>query len=219
MKTAGLFFFFLLIGAGLTFFYLTSNAKKEVAKPKKTLPVQTSKFSLESAPTQSLRGNISSLSGEIRWLSRTATESALISTPQKIQQGELIQTGKDGKVSIIFPSISFKLAKNTELEFIQALPFDFVVSQPSGAVEYTNQNANIPLSIRSMHLLMRLTSGKLTVRIDDEEGQIIVDTIEGEVTVAFNDADNITQTLAIPEDQRLTFDDETRTLKKKSLTL
>lgn len=218
MKTLGLFFLFLVIGTGVTFFFLTSNTKKEIAKPKRTLPVQTSKFSLESAPSQSIRGNISSISGEVRWLSRTATESAPITTPQKIQQGELLHTGDNGTVTIIFPNLSIQQAINTELEFMQALPVDFVVSQTTGSADYSNQSTTTPLSIRSMHLLIRLGLGKLSVTVDDEDGEVIVDTLQGAITLAFNDNDNVTQTFTIPENQRLTFDDERRTLTKKSLT-
>src|SRR5260370_25910131 len=73
----------------------------------------SSHFSLKKAPSESLVGHIASMSGEVLWESRIATQSSPLSAPQAIQQGEEVDTGKDGLGSISFyNTLTFTLSNN-----------------------------------------------------------------------------------------------------------
>ena len=50
-------------------------------------PLATLSFSLETAPSESLRGTIVSLSGDVGWQSRISTQAAQITKSMQIQQG------------------------------------------------------------------------------------------------------------------------------------
>ena len=49
---------------------------------------QTTNFSLENAPIDSLRGEITEMAGDIFWQSRTATTPAELTDKITVQQGE-----------------------------------------------------------------------------------------------------------------------------------
>ena len=59
-------------------------------------------FSVANAPSQSLSGDITSMSGNVAWQSRTADYATLINSPVKIRQGEAISTYENGKAVIRF---------------------------------------------------------------------------------------------------------------------
>ena len=60
--------------------------------------VKLSRFSLEKAPSQSLVGTMTLMSGEVEYTNRLATESAKLNSAIDIQQGENLSTGSDGRI-------------------------------------------------------------------------------------------------------------------------
>jgi len=64
--------------------------------------IDTIIYSLEDPPSESLRGQIATMSGEIYWQGRIATESSQIFDPQEILQGESVSIKKDSDLTIEF---------------------------------------------------------------------------------------------------------------------
>jgi hypothetical protein len=173
--------------------------------------VKLSRFSLEKAPSASLVGAITSMEGEVMHEERLATESAKISTPIPIQQGESLSTGVDGKVILTFEKATeLTISSETKVGIIQTLPADLVFSQNTGSVEYIKL-ANIPVSVRSYHLLIK-NDGDVTVSVDTDSPKPIVTVVvnSGSATVAFNNKENISQVLTVEEGHTLSFNDGTR---------
>lgn len=210
MKNVVLFITFLLVGFVLTFFLIYKNTSQKVITPQVKISQEPSKFSLEDAPSTSLHGDITLLSGEVKWQSRTATESSIITLKQKVQQGESLETGKTGKVSVAFPGMLFQLSPTTKLTIIQALPTSMVVEQPSGEIEYQASSSAV-LGIRTSPILLESHGGNFSVAIDDGDGTVTISVTSGGVTAAYNDNDNVSTVQKIGKDEVLTFDPSTRT--------
>lgn len=173
--------------------------------------VKLSRFSLEKAPSASLVGVIKSMEGEVMHEERLATESAKINIPIPIQQGESLSTGVDGKIILTFEKAAeLTISSETKVGIIQTLPADLVFSQSTGSVNYVKL-ANIPVSVRSYHLLIK-NDGDITVSVDTDFPKPIITVIvnSGSVTVAYNDKENISQVLTVDEGQTLSFNDGTR---------
>lgn len=169
-------------------------------------PLATSPFSLNVAPSESLRGTIVSLSGDIGWQSRVATEPARIAKPMQIQQGEEIKTLETGEATVVFSNIvNLTIHPKTEISFIQTLPTNILIGQNSGTTEYTKLNTN-PLSVKSLDLLTKINQGSIVVSVsEDDEPYIIIDVKSGSVTVGYNDIDYITQVLDVASGNQVLF--------------
>jgi len=102
-------------------------------------------FSIENAPSQTLSGKIASMSGSVAWQLRTADYATLINSPVKLNNKEkqfpLMKTEK--RLSI-FPQSEHDVFPNTQVNFIQTLPANFVIEQKQGISTYT-KNGNIPV--------------------------------------------------------------------------
>jgi hypothetical protein len=171
--------------------------------------VKFSRFSLEKAPSQSLVGLISSMSGDVEYESRIATEAAKINSPVPIQQGENLTTGTDGKLVLIFEKAAeINISPDTSVSIIQTLPADLVFSQSTGVSEYVKL-ASIPVSIRSRHLLIE-NAGDITVSVDKIKPVITVSVNSGSATFAYNNINNISKVLTLEAGKTLTFNDGTR---------
>src|SRR4051812_49173847 len=121
MKRFFLFFFALLTGIALYAGYKTYLVKPKPIIKKPAL--KPSKFSLERAPEVSVLGIMKDLSGYVSVQSRIATESARIVAPVPLQQGERVETGTDGKVTIQLPGASdMILSPESSLELVQTIP-------------------------------------------------------------------------------------------------
>ena len=168
-------------------------------------------FSLEKAPTDSLTGEIASISGKVAWQSRIAPVAILINSTTKLQQGEEVDTYNDGTAAINFPEVAtMSASSNTEVNFIQTLPENFVVWQKQGAVDYS-KIGEIPTSIVALNLLINMDSGDCSISIDKDTSKVTVAVKTGSVTAAFNDLDNNTNVVSIKSGKTYIFDDNTRT--------
>lgn len=200
----------LVVAAATVIGYRTYQAA-QVPPAKKTLP-PTSHFSLAKAPSDSITGIITNLTGKVSWESRTATQSAEITTPYPmIEQGELLTTDKKGKTTVSFPSIgSVTMFPQTTVSFIQTLPLNFVVEQPEGEAAYTKTGV-VPISVRSMHLLINQNSGTMDISADKDLERIRISIAEGTATVAYNDLDLVSHVETVEQGTVYVFDDDTRT--------
>ncbi len=170
---------------------------------------QTS-FSLQKAPTESLQGKIATFSGIIKWQSRMATEAARVNLPTFIQQGEQIETDYTGKLTIEFPGVSLiKISPDSQINFAQTLPANIVLVQSKGSVQYQKLGKE-NISARVLHLLIQQTSGDMIVSISKDKPHITINIKKGEATIAYNDAENISQEVTINEGKQLIFNDLTR---------
>lgn len=208
MKSFLLFSLSLILGTGVAIFILTQTTTRHVSKPKKDMTPLSSKFSLKNAPSLSLRGTISALSGDVFWQSRTATEAATITSLPYLQQGEELITSTSGKVTVhLANNCIIRLQPRTHLNFVQTLPQSMVIELKKGDVTVT-KNCSSPFSLKSLHLLTQINQGESTFSLDDEEGIVSVEVHEGNITVAFNDSDNVSNILDVEAGQTLIFDDE-----------
>ncbi|HLD01986.1 MAG TPA: hypothetical protein VJC10_03870 [Patescibacteria group bacterium] len=170
---------------------------------------KASSFSSDKVPSDSLAGNIVTLSGEVAWQSREATTPAKISSVRPIQQGEVLKTAT-GSATVNFEnSAKLIISPNSEIEFAQTLPANFVFVQNMGTIEY-NRLGKIPLSVRVMHLLIEQDLGDIMVSLDKDKRTVTVDVNNGKITAVFNDLEYNSKLFHVSEGQKLIFDDKTR---------
>lgn len=215
-----LFIFLLYFAAGLllVFFYFRNSLFLSSQKQTSLLQQISIKpqFSLENAPTDSLRGAIVTLSGQVFWKSRTASESAQIFQPQQVQQGEAVETKKEGFANIeIAEGLIILMSQNSMLDFIQTLKTNFLLQQNFGAISYVKSNY-IPLTIRIDNLIIKLGSGELNAVSDINGTQITLELARGRATLAYNDNNFVTQIVEMADQETIVFDKEEKTIKRKS---
>jgi hypothetical protein len=208
MKKLFLFLVSITTGAAVVIFGYLWDAPRNSQFLKPFFPKTL--FSVENAPSQTLSGKIASMSGSVAWQSRTADYATLINSPVKLQQGEAISTYENGKATINFPAIgNMTFSPNTQVNFIQTLPANFVVEQKQGISTYT-KNGNIPVSIRALDLLINLEEGNCTVSVDKDSANITVTVNSGSIKVAFNDINNNTNIVTINEGEQYLFNNNTK---------
>ena len=192
---------------------------KTADKPNKSLEVRptvtplvqgTSGFSLEEAPSQSLRGVITNFSGDVWYLGRSATESTkLASNGIKVQQGEKYTTGSNSNLSIDFKNaVSVKLDQESEVDIIQTIPFNIVFSQSKGKAQYKT-NGKYPITVRTSYLLTQI-NGEAVIERDPDKPIVTVFIKSGDATTAYNDLNYKSTVVNISEGQMFTFDYGTR---------
>jgi len=215
IKNIFLFIISILIGvtAVISGYLWVAPRDSQILKPffPKTL------FSIENAPSKSLSGKLASLSGNVSWQSRTANYATLITSSVKLQQGEEINVQNNGKAVMDFPQVAtITASSNTQINFIQTLPANFVVEQKQGLSVY-DKNGDIPVSVRALDLLINIEKGTCTVSVDKDTSDIIVTVNSGSVAVAFNDTGNNTNILTINQGKEYLFNNDTKLGKIKSL--
>ncbi len=206
MKTA-FFFLYALVGGFILvgLYFRFTGVKKPNVEIK--IPFIGSQFSLENAPSESLKGKIISMSGEVNWLSRVATESSKLANNTQLQQGESVMTGSEGNIKIQFGNAAeINLLPKTQIDIIQTLPDNIVFNQASGSALF-KKTANYPLSVRALHLLVE-TENSVTISIDNSIVTLKSDL--GNSKAAFNDLNNESQVITVTEGSRYTFNDDTR---------
>lgn len=207
-------FFWALLFAGIGFsalmiFLEVSWWAPKVNIPKVTGVLNLSNFSLVNAPKESLRGTITSMTGEVKWESRIATEAAKITVPITVQQGESLSTGEAGTLSLLFDkNLQIDFSPKTEIGIIQTLPADLVFFQKSGTADYKKLSTT-PVSIRALHLLIE-NGGQVMISVDGEVGVVTLNVVSGTSTVAYNDINNISRVLEVDAGKKLIFNDDTR---------
>lgn len=153
---------------------------------KKDRSFEPTHFSLEQAPSDSIKGQITSMTGEIWWQSRTATEPAELKKAIEIQQGEILIASESGNLTVEFsPAATVSLFPETQIEIVQTLPLNLVFNQSKGVGQYKSAGVN-QLTIRSLNLIVNLADGLLVVDTDEETGQIILGLKTGKAKVAYN---------------------------------
>jgi len=206
-----LFLVAFILGLIAAFFYSYWKTNKVTIAPvtKKTVQKKSS-FSIEEPPKNSVKGTIESISGSVKWESRIATAPSEIIKPVKISQGEVLETSEDGEATIIFKDIaSIVLSSESKLSIIQTLPANFVFDQKSGSVSY-EKLGETPISVRALHMLTKINSGKITLSIDSETGEITIDAKKGSAQIGFNNIDNVSTVVDIEKGEKLIYNDETR---------
>jgi hypothetical protein len=191
---------FLLVVLGYLWF---SPQNSELIKP--FFP--TTKFSLENAPTQSLVGNIATISGNVVWLSRTATFATPINSPIKIQQGEEVDTKANGNIIIEFLNhAAISIMPNTQINFIQTLPANIVLEQKKGKAIYKENPTGVPLSVVDSNILIDI-KGIVVIANDSKTPDITVSVEEGSAKVAYVDLENNSNVLNLKSGQKYVFND------------
>ena len=202
----------ILIVAAVAYFGFTKMENKEntILSPLVEMTTkEISSFSIEKAPTESLRGEIVSMTGKIEWQDRVATEAAKLLTPTIIQQGEKLITGKESSLSLRFSDACLvEFLEKTEVEIIQTLPEHIVFLHTTGTARYI-KTGNYPVSVRVKHLLVE-NDGQMTVSIDSEESIITLNLKTGKAIVAFNDIDYQSHEVLITAGETFEFNDDTR---------
>lgn len=175
-------------------------------------------FSLEKAPVDTLSGEVASISGKIAWQSRIAPVAILINSPTKLQQGEEVDSYNDGNAFIDFPKVgTIVISPNTQINFIQTLPQNFVVWQKQGSANYEKNGEN-PVSVIALDLLVNIGSGtSCLVVLDKDTANVIVTVKSGSITAAFNDSDNNTNVVSVKAGHEYFFDDGSKTGRIKVL--
>jgi hypothetical protein len=215
MKQSVLFLCCITVGSITTYLLLSNRTQKTISHtPEKQ--THSPSFSVENAPKDSLRGSIASLSGDVTWISRTATDEAALRPTTRLQQGESITTGKNGRVTITMNSCSFTLSPDSKINIIQTLPISLVIEQLTGEVTYTN-HCLIPLSVRSGELIVSLENGEMKLSIDEKSSIITLFTIQDTAIAAYNDTKQKSTVIPIPVNTLLTFDPDSRSSTSKKI--
>jgi hypothetical protein len=175
----------------------------------KTQTTSAPSFSIENAPSESIKGKITEMQGEISWQSRTATEASKIDSPIDIKQGEKLVTGEKSSLSLeLADACTVDLLEKTELEIVQTLPANIVFSQTGGQAEYL-KTGNYPISVRLKSLLVQI-DGDLMVTFDPDMSIIKLSLKSGNAIVAYNDLYYVSHELNIKSGQTLSFNYDTR---------
>ena len=180
-----------------------SNIIQTVTKPS---------YTIENAPSDSISGTITALNGNVDFQSRIATEAATISIPYPaIEQGEMLQTEENATTAVTFrDTAAIQIDPKTEIDFVQTLPINFVLSQASGSA-LIKKTGSVPISIRALHLLVKQNSGELGIGVDTDNGLVNLNIVTGSVTVAYNDTELVSHEFDLASGKRFTFNDLTRT--------
>jgi hypothetical protein len=166
-------------------------------------------FSIENAPSESIKGLVTQMNGNVFWESRTATEASQIKSAITLQQGEEVQTGENGNVDIQFPKeVSIRIEPKTQIDFVQTLPINFVASIASGSAEF-KKLSNVPVTIRTYHLLTKV-DGAMSVNVDETKEIIRIKVISGSITTAFNDRNLDSHVANFNSPREIIFNDLTR---------
>jgi hypothetical protein len=191
--------------------YKTENIQNVIiVTPKSEASNQiTSSFSLENAPSESLKGIISTMSGEIDWTDRVATEASKIPSPVTIQQGEELSTGVKSSLSLVFPEVcTVKFSQSTDIQIIQTLPANIVFAQISGTGEYTKTDSE-PTSVKALNLLANI-DGDAVITINQLKPVVTLTVKSGTATVAYNDLKYVSHEVTISAGHTYTFNSGTR---------
>lgn len=171
--------------------------------------VKVSRFSLDKAPSESLVGTISSMSGEIGYEARTATESAKINSPVSVQQGESLSTGSDGSLTLNFKdAANINIESDSGINIIQTLPADLVFQQTIGSVEYIKLWA-LPVSIRVGHLIVE-DAGDIKISFTKDSPVTTLIVVNGNATVAYNNINDVSRVVNVKTGQTLKFNEGNR---------
>lgn len=171
---------------GIIFFLLGATVALGIFFAKREPNFEPTKFSLDQAPSDSIKGQIINMTGEIWWQSRTATEPAQLKDTISVQQGEIWIASESGNLTIEFaPAATITLFPKTKIEIVQTLPLNLVFNQIQGITQYQAFGSS-PVTIRSLNLIVNLEDGLLVVDTDEATGAIILGLKTGRAKVGYN---------------------------------
>ncbi len=198
------------VGIVLVLSYVKITTAQETQQYETPLSQKQAVFSLDNPPSDSLIGNIATMSGIIDWQSRAATEPAKLHTPVQIEQGELLQTEDTGAATVQFTNCcSLIVSPDTQVNFVQTLPANVVIGQPSGTVEYSVTNS-IPLAVRSLDLLININTGNVIFSVSKTQPFISVYVKKGSMQASFNDLNYNSTVIPVTAGETFYFNDTTR---------
>ncbi len=206
-----LFFVFgAAIALGLFFRKNHSVPQSVITIGKKEPNFEPTKFSLDEAPSDSIRGNITNLSGDIWYQSRTATEPAQLTEGIPVQQGETWIASDAGKLTVNFnPALTLSLFPKTHVEIIQALPVNLVFKHDQGVGQYQVSGAN-PVTVRSLNLIANVNEGLFVIDTDPETGTIILSLKTGSAKIGYNSASFDSKVWSLEPGDVFTYNSNTR---------
>lgn len=209
MRLIVIFLFFLLVGFGSIFVYAYSQHKQNILfNSNSTI---TTKFSLQNAPEDSLKGIIASMSGIVNWQPRTATQAIRLHSPRKIQQGEELGTGKNSGASMVIQNAEEIIeSSNSYINFIQMLPINIVIAQSAGTVFYGGTGAS-SMTVRTLDLITSIDRALAIISFDKSGSTVTVKVQKGSVTEGYIDSDGDSATVTVAAGQQFVFDDTTQT--------
>jgi hypothetical protein len=208
MKWFFIFILFFIVGVGLVIGYTYWNHQN----PFNVLPSPiTTKFSLENAPEDSLKGTIASMSGTVNWQSRTAGHSVRLQSPRMIQQGEELSTGKNSIVRVVVQKAEEIIEfPDSHITFIQMLPINVVISQDAGSVFYENTGLSA-MTVKTLDLVTSVNRAWVTISLDQSTDTVTVTPQKESVTEGYLDSEGNSNTVIIKAGQQFVFDDTTQT--------
>lgn len=182
----------------------------------KSLPSVTPTYSLnpkalvETPPGLSQEGIITKLTGNVMFEARGESEYSPITEPQAVHQGDQISTAENSTVNISFGENStISISENSELFIIQSLMNQFVLSQQTGSITYTN-NTDSPFTVRSNAMIVELNNGSMKIVQDEENETIRITLQKGTAEIAYNNATYVSQRVSIQEGDVFLFDIDKR---------
>jgi hypothetical protein len=207
-----------LIGAGLSILYvqvvpLTDDTTLYSESD------QVKSYDSSQAPPEALQGSVTYMDGEVMWQSRSATEAATLYGSTSILQGEEVETGEDGEITILFDNDTLiDIFSESSVSFTQTLPANIVITHRRGEVEYSQDKSTHPLSVRVGHLLVRLHSGIMSITFDEiknEDDEIVESLVtvrvrKGSATTAYNSLEYETNYTKLNEGESLLYNNISR---------
>jgi hypothetical protein len=162
-------------------------------------------------PTEALRGKIVSAEGQVEKEARDKTEPEDVKVREEILQGEKLTIGEESQAVVEFSGlVRIGLGSNTKIGFINLLPANFLIHLPTGVLDYQLFQDNMPVSVRSLHVLLTLYSGE--GKIVTGEGEITLEIFTGQAKLALVDLENETNVWELKGGDRVVVDDSQRTL-------
>jgi hypothetical protein len=205
MKSIIIFLLFFIIGVFAVLGYVYWNHQGAILNFSK--PTITTKFSLANAPTDSLKGDIATMSGTVTWLSRVAKSPVKLKSPRSIQQGEELGAGKNSNVAVVIQNAeAIILSSNSLVNFIQMLPVNLVLEQNSGIVTYQNTGQSA-MSVHSLDLITAVNRGSAEISMDQKTNTVTVTVEKGLVTEGYEDSSGNSNVVNVNEGQQFIFDD------------
>ncbi len=209
MKSIVIFLLFLIVGLLATAGYKYWSYNQHVSTLSNS--ELTTKFSLNNAPTNSLKGKIASMSGTVNWLSRVAKKPVQLRFPRSVQQGEELGTAKNGSAAIVIQNAeAILLSPNSHVNFIQLLPINLVIAQDKGMVVYQNTGQSA-MSIDTLDLITTVNKGGAKILVDPITNRVTVMVQKGSATVGYEDFQNNSNVITVGVGKEFVFDDSTRT--------
>lgn len=213
MKNLLIFILFAFIGLGIVgiiVIYPKTASQTNSKQEAKLSFLPQNQFSIINAPSETIRGRIATLSGEVKWQDRVATQASEIVNPQAVQQGEELSTGDNGNLEVeISTAVKLKVLPKSRISFIQTLPQNVVLSQNQGKIEY-QKTGFIPISVRIDKLLLQIEKGEITVSIDETKPVTTIKVLTGLITLAYNDSQNVSNVKQLKEGKQFIFNNTTR---------